>query len=122
MGRTSNTRTDREVAKAIALQLPDVELASHHGTMDIRVRNKIFATFPADGKVVMLRCTPENLDNMMKQNPDAFARGRGDTWMQVTLDQIDRALLRTLLIESWLQAAPQSLRQMHEAQLASRVR
>jgi hypothetical protein len=90
--------------------------------MDIRVRNKVFATFPADGRVAMLRCTPENLDKMIKEKPDAFSKGRGETWMEVALDLIDRAMLRTLLIESWLQAAPQSLRQMHEAQLASRVR
>jgi hypothetical protein len=122
MRKTPNNRTDREVAKAIALQLPDVELGSHHGRMEIRVRNKIFATFPADGKVVVLRCTPDNLDSMTKQNPEAFARARGDSWVQVALDQIDRAMLRTLLIQSWLQAAPQSLRQMHEPQLASRVR
>lgn len=122
MRKTPNNRTDREVAKAIALQLPDVELGSHHGTMDIRVRNKIFATFPADGKVVMLRSAPHSLDILLKQNADAFSKERGDAWIKVQLDQIDRAMLRTLLIESWLQAAPLPLRQMHEGQLASRIR
>ena len=50
--RNAKSRTDREVAKRIALDLPDVELGSHHGTMDIRVHNKIFATFPAQDKIV----------------------------------------------------------------------
>ena len=122
MRRTPNNRTDREVAKAIALQLPDVELGSHHGTMDIRVRNRLFATFPANGRVAMLRCTLHSVEDLTKQNPDAFSKARGDAWIKVELDQIDRAMLRTLLIESWLQAAPSSLRQMHEAQLTSRVR
>jgi hypothetical protein len=122
MGRTPNNRTDREVAKAIALQLPDVELASHHGTMDIRVRNRIFATFPADAKVVVLKCTAESFDHMTKQSPDIFSKARGETWVKVALDQVDRATLRTLLIDSWLLAAPAELRRIHEGLLTSRVR
>jgi hypothetical protein len=122
MSRTPNNRTDREVAKAIALQLPDVELGSHHGTMEIRVRNKIFATFPADGKVAVLRCTPESLDRMTKHDPEAFSKERGATWVKVALDQIDRAMLRTLLIDSWLLAAPPALRRIHDGQLINRIR
>ena len=122
MRKTPNNRTDREVAKAIALQLPDVELGSHHGTMEIRVRNKIFATFPAEGKVVVVRCAPENLVEMTKQNPEAFSKAHGDNWVQAALDKIDRAMLRTLLLESWMLAAPPALRRLHEGQLATRVR
>ncbi len=122
MRRTPKNRSDREVAKAIALQLPDVELGSHHGTMDIRVRNTIFATFPAQSKVVVLKCTPENLQLMTAETPEAFSKVRGDTWVQVSLDNIDRPTLQRLLIESWLLAAPPQLRRMHEAELANRVR
>jgi predicted DNA-binding protein (MmcQ/YjbR family) len=122
MRRTPNNRTDREVAKAIALQLPDVELGSHHGTMDIRVRNKIFATFPAEGKVVVLRCRPEDLDHLTKRSPETFSKAWGDTWVKVALDQIDRAMLRTLLVDSWMLAALPALRRFHEGQLHNRIR
>ena len=90
--------------------------------MDIRVRNKIFATFPAQSKVVVLKCTPENLELMTKQSPETFSKAGGKTWVQVSLDEIDRATLPTLLIDSWLLAAPQARRRMHEAKLANRVR
>ena len=117
MRKNSRNRADREVAKSIALQLPDVEIGSHHGTMDIRVRNKIFATFPAQQKVLVVKCTPDDLAFMTRENPQAFARVWGDIWVQVTLDEIDRATLQTLLIDAWLLAAPPALRKLHEDRL-----
>ena len=101
--RTPKNRTDREVAKAIALQLPDVELNSHHGTMDIRVRNKLFARFRAQSKVLELM-------------------GADGSWQQVALEEIDRETLRTLLIDAWAATAPPQLRTRHEAELRARVR
>ena len=122
MRRTPKNRSDREVAKSIALQLPDVELCSHHGTMDIRVHNRVFATFPAQSKAVLVKCTSENLAAMTQENPDAFSKARGDSWVQVDLDNIDRARLQSLLIESWELAAPATLRRLYEGQLAKRIR
>lgn len=121
-GRTPRNRTDREVAKAIALQLPDVEIGSHHGTMDMRVRNRVFATFPAQGKHAVLKCTAAKLGQLTAENPQIYSKVRGDSWVQVALDDIDREILRTLLIEAWELAAPDVLRQRHAGQLASRVR
>jgi hypothetical protein len=117
MRRTSRNRSDREVAKAIALQLPDVELNSHHGKMDIRVRHKIFASFPAQEKTLVVKCTPDNLALLTKQSPHVYAKAWGDTWMQVALDEIDRTTLQTLLIDAWLLAAPPGLRKLHESRL-----
>lgn len=122
MRRTPKNRSDREVAKAIALQLPDVELGSHHGTMDIRVRNRIFASFPAQSKVVVLKCSPENLRLMTSQSPETFSKVWGETWVKVALDEIDRPTLQQLLIDAWLLAAPPALRRLHEGSLANRVR
>jgi predicted DNA-binding protein (MmcQ/YjbR family) len=115
--RTAKNRSDREVAKAIALQLPDVEVGSHHGTMDIRVRHKIFATFPSGTKAVVVKCSPENLELLTRANPAAYSKAWGQTWMQVALDEIDRATLADLLIDAWLLAAPPALRKLHEARL-----
>ena len=101
MGRNARGRTDREAAKAIALNLADVELTSHHGTLDMRVNNKTFATFPAESKVVNLRCTPEQLKEVTTENPEVYSRVRGDNWMQVALDKIDREKLAELLTGAW---------------------
>lgn len=117
MGRNAKGRADREVAKAIALDLPDVELATHHGTLDIRVRNKIFATFPAEGKVVQLRCTPEDLTRVTAENPEVFSRFRGDNWMQVSLDHVGRDRLHQLLIDAWMVAAPPALLSLYADRL-----
>lgn len=120
--RTPKNRTDREVAKAIALQLPDVELNSHHGTMDLRVRNKVFATFPAESKHAVLRCAPAALASAVQENPEIYSRARGDIWLQVDLEQIDRGTLRKLLINAWVEAAPPQLRSRYEAELDVRIR
>ena len=120
MGRKARGRADREVAKSIALHLPDVELGSHHGTLDIRVRNRIFATFPAETKFVNVKCTPENLALLVAQRPEAFARVWGESWMQVSLDEIERAELEQLLIDAWLLAAPQSLRTLYADRFRNR--
>ena len=101
MARNARGRTDREAAKAIALDLPGVELTSHHGTLDMRVNNRTFATFPAEMKVVNLRCTPETLAEAITANPDVYARVRGDHWMQVALEKIDRTKLQQLLTDAW---------------------
>jgi hypothetical protein len=119
MAKNSRRKSDREIAKAIALELPDVEVGQHHGTMDIRVRNTIFATFPTKTKALVVKTTPENLQLLCGQSPEIFEKAWGQTWMRVDLDQIDRATLEKLLIDAWLLAAPQSLRKLHEAKLQS---
>jgi hypothetical protein len=113
VGRNAKGRADREVAKAIALDLPDVELASHHGTLDIRVRNRIFATFPADAKVVTLKCTPENLAALVEQQPQVFSEAARKSWLQVLLEEVDRATLKSLMTEAWMLAAPPALTKLH---------
>jgi hypothetical protein len=120
MGRKGKGRADREDAKAIALDLPDVELGSHHGTLDIRVRNKIFATFPPDKKIMVVKCAPENLAALVAREPTVFAPAWGDTWMQVTLEEIDRPTLEQLVVDAWLLAAPPALRKLHAARFQNR--
>ena len=96
MGRTGKHRSDREIAKTIALQLPDVEVSHHHNTTEMRVHNRVFATLPAKAKVILLKSKPG---------------------VEIALDDIDPATLQSLLIESWLAAAPAAVRQLHEAKL-----
>ena len=103
MARNAKGRSDREVAKAIALDLPDVELASHHGTLDMRVGNRIFATFPAEGTIIKLK-----------------SAGTGKGWLEVAVEDVDRDTLQRLMIEAWLFAAPPRLREIYGARLEGR--
>jgi hypothetical protein len=121
MARNAKRKTDREVAKSIALNLPDVEIGSHHGTLDIRVRNKIFATFPAGEKALVVKSTPDNMDALIKQTPEIFSKAWGQTWLRVDLEQIERDDLEAMLIDAWMLAAPPALRKMFEEKL-SRMR
>ena len=97
----SRKKADREIAKSLALTLADTEVGSHHGRMDIRVRNKVIATFPPQERVMVVRCTPEKLDALTAQNPDVFSKVRSDTWVSVDLDEIDRDTLEIMLREAW---------------------
>lgn len=88
-------RINRELAKSIAMELPDVEVGSHHGTMDIRVRNRIMATFPKGTTDMILR-----------------VEGGNKTY---SLEEIDRKTLDTLILAAWTFNAPDALRKIYEA-------
>jgi hypothetical protein len=118
MGRTAKNRSDREIAKTIALGLPDVEISHHHNATEMRVQNKLFASLPAQGKVVLVKCAGDTLEQLTKEHPETYAKARGD-WLQASLDDIDRATLQALLIAAWLLAAPQAIRSIHETRLAN---
>ena len=100
MGRNARSRSDREVAKAIALDLPDVELTSHHGRLEIRVGNRTFAKFPAEAKAVHLRSK--------------------SGWTEVAIENLDRDTLQNLMIDAWLATAPPALVSMYAERLQNR--
>lgn len=95
--RNAKSRTDREVAKAIALDLPEVELISHHGTLEIRVGNRTFARFPADAKAVHMRAE------------------KG--WAELPLEDLNRDKLQLLMIDAWLLTAPVHLKKIYAERL-----
>jgi hypothetical protein len=100
---------DQEFARTVALALPETTEASHMGRPDLRVRNKIFATLPQDGRSVNLKVTPVNLDALTSARPATFADVWDGRWMGVTLANIERAELRDLVIDAWKLAAPKRL-------------
>lgn len=83
-------------------------MGEHHGRLDIRVRNKIFATLPPDGTVV-LKITPENLETLTKLEPGTFGRVWGDRWVGVDPNQLSTKDVRELLFDAWKLAAPKRL-------------
>jgi hypothetical protein len=97
LGRTAKNKSDREMAKTIALQLPDVEVSHHHNATEMRVHNRVFAKLPARTKVLAVKA----------------AAG----WQELPLEDIDPDRLRELLVEAWLFTAPPAVRALHEAKL-----
>ena len=95
-------------ARALALGLPEATAGSHRGREDARVRNKIFATFPPDGSLV-LKITPADFDVLIRMDPEAFRKVWGDRWVGVDLSRVDRAQLRDLTIDAWKLTAPNKL-------------
>ena len=75
----------------------------------MRVRNKIFATFPEDGETINLKTSPQNLDALVMTDANAFRPVWGNRWIGVRLSRVNRRALKDLIEEAWRQAAPKSL-------------
>lgn len=94
--------------RAVALGLPETTPGEHHGREDLRVRNKIFATLPDDGSLV-LKTTPENLDGLVRADPEIFRKVWGERWVGVDVSRLDVEHLEELVVDAWKAAAPKTL-------------
>ncbi len=99
----------QEEARLFALSLPEAHEHAHFGRPDLRVRNKIFATLPEDGRSVNLKTTPASLDELVSIAPETFRDVWGGRWVGVDLATVDPAFLRELITEAWRLAAPKRL-------------
>jgi predicted DNA-binding protein (MmcQ/YjbR family) len=105
--------------RALALSLPGAEEKSHFGKADFRVQDKIFAGLaPRKGAVP----GADSLRGYFKVRPElreelsgspGFAPAEGgwgrSGWTYVELSQVELALLRELLVDSWKLVAPAKL-------------
>jgi len=98
----------QEQARDFALRLPEAAPGSHHGRADLRVRNKIFATLPPDGSLV-LKTTPGNLDALLAAGGGAFRKVWGERWVGVDVSRLELEELEDLIVDAWRLAAPKSL-------------
>jgi hypothetical protein len=99
----------RGTVRRLALALPETTESRHFNTPDIRVRHKIFVSFPECGRVIGLKCTPANVDALVTADPETFGdlwRGR---WLGVRLDRIAQPVLQELITDAWCLAAPKRL-------------
>jgi hypothetical protein len=103
-------RLTQDDARALALALPEAHEGAHMGHADLRVRNKVFASLPRDARMVAVKTTPENLDALVRSDPETFRDVWGGRWVGVTLSRVSRATLRELLTDAWALTAPGSLR------------
>lgn len=92
-----------------ALTLPEAQESSHMGRPDLRVRNRIFATLPQDGRTVNLKTTPQGLDMLLRDDDQAYRDVWGGRWVGVELARVPADQLRELLLEAYCLAAPRAL-------------
>lgn len=99
----------QEEVRRFALSLPEAHEHSHFGRPDLRVRNKIFATLPEDGRTVNLKATPLDLDLLVRSDPEAYRDVWGGRWVGVELSRVAPDTLRSLILDSYCLAAPKRL-------------
>jgi len=95
--------------RTLALSLPEAHEHSHFGRPDLRVRNRIFATLPEDGRTVNLKTTPIGLDMLLRSDPTTYRDAWGGRWVGVDLAKVPDGELRELLVEAYCLAAPKKL-------------
>jgi hypothetical protein len=102
---------DDAAAAALALALPGVTEADHHGRRSFRVgAGKVLATVPADGALNVM--VGEDLAHAVSAQPGVELLWWGPklSGVRVELAAVDAALLDELLQDAWARRAPASLR------------
>ena len=106
---STRRRITTALVRRLALALPEVLESSHFSRPDFRVQSKIFATLPSDGKTVVLRLAPANVDALISADPVAFWNEWRNRWLGVRLDHIALPVLRDLIADAWRTVAPKRL-------------
>jgi hypothetical protein len=99
--------------RKIALGLPDASEGAHHGTIDFRVKKRIFATlgYP-DDDWGMVKLTVEQQSVLVEAEPEIFRPvpggwGKGGA-TNVRLAKADATTLRSALTMAWRNIAEKS--------------
>jgi hypothetical protein len=105
--------------RRIALSFPETAESVHMNHPDFRVAGKVFATlnYP-DKRWAMVRLTPEEQDNVLREHPAAFNPCSG-TWgrqgcTNVLLSAVDKDTLEHALMVAWRNRAPKKVAQQFE--------
>jgi len=103
----------RDDFRRIALALPEATQGAHLGTVDFRVRNKIFATFgPRDPRLAVVKLTLDQQGIVCAAEPAIFAPIPGawgrKGWTHVTVEAADEATLASALTMAWRNVAPKT--------------
>jgi hypothetical protein len=110
---------DAEDVRRIALSLPDTTEKVAWSMPTFRVAGKMFATLPEDETSMAVRCPREERDELVLAEPGKFWVAGHEAqfaWIRVRLDALeDEGELRDILADSWRQAAPARLLDLHPA-------
>jgi len=97
-------------ARALALALPEVVEADHHGRPSFRVAGRVLATVPDEAAWNVM--VGESEAHAAQAHPGCALLwwGRRLSGVRVELAEVDAALLAELLDEAWHRRAPARLR------------
>lgn len=112
------TTWTQDRVRSFALSLPEAHEDSHFGRPDLRVRRKIFATLPEDGRTVNLKTTPIGLDMLLRSDERTYRDVWGGRWVGVELARVEPGELRELIVEAYCLAAPKTLARAARAALS----
>ena len=91
--------------RRIALGMKGASESAHMGHPDFRVDGRIFATLHADDRHGMVKLTPEQQQEFVRENPGAFVPENGAWGRQgctrVRLDDVDEDTLGAALTLGW---------------------
>ena len=100
--------------RELALSFPEAEEGTHMGHPDFRVRNKIFASLNADETMVNVKIAAENLDALVRTDPDLYRDVWAGRWIGMEVARVDADALRNLLEDAWCLSAPKSLLKQYQ--------
>ena len=105
---------DREYIRRLALALPEVVEADHHGIPSFRVGGKIFCTIHLDHPRMMVKLDLEDQQNLAAGHPGVvepvpgYWGRKGSTF--VWYERADGGLTESLLRLAWSNVAPARLK------------
>ncbi|GHK02089.1 hypothetical protein SY2F82_38860 [Streptomyces sp. Y2F8-2] len=109
--------SDAEDVRRIALSLPDSTEKIAWSMPTFRVAGKMFATLPEDESSMAVRCPKEERDELVLAEPGKFWVADHEAqfaWIRVRLAVLeDESELHDILADSWRQAAPPRLLDLH---------
>jgi hypothetical protein len=107
-----------DTARRFLLSLPGVEEGPCYGTAGFRVRKTFLARLRDDDTVLVVKCGFDERDFRLRADPETFFTTdhyRGYPTVLVRLESVAEDELRTLLEDSWRQAAPKRLVAQYDA-------
>ena len=97
--------------REIALSMQDAEERSHMGHPDFRANGRIFSTLGPGEKWGMVKLTPDEQRELLRQHPRMFAPSSGAWGRQgcttVHLAAADRTTVRGAMLLAWQHVAEQ---------------
>jgi hypothetical protein len=100
-----------DTARRFALSLPETTEEPHFDMSSFRVKGKIFATVPPDGKRLHVCVGADEVRALVEEEPAAFevivwGKREVSDWVRVHLPAAERAQVCELLEHAWRSKAP----------------
>jgi hypothetical protein len=104
--------------RRVLLALPEAEERETWGHPTFRVRDKMFAALPDDGRQASVKATRQEQAALVAAAPETFGVpayvGRHG-WVSIRLATVDPTELGELVVEAWRQTAPGRLVAAYDA-------